>query len=81
MKVVVPKGQISLPVMTEGKEVIVNFIVVNTLSPYTMILCWPWIHVIGAVPSTFHMKVKFPTEDGVTMVRGINKLHGNVWSR
>ena len=81
MKVVVPKGQISLPVMTEGKEVIVNFIVVNTLSPYTTILCWPWIHVMGVVPSTFHMKVKFPTEDVVAMVRGINKLHGNVWLR
>ena len=37
----VPKGQISLPVMIEGKEVLVNFIMVNTFSPYMAILGWP----------------------------------------
>ena len=36
-KVVVPKGQIKLSVVTEGKEVRVNFIVVNAFSPYMAI--------------------------------------------
>ena len=60
------KGQISLPIMNEGKEVMVNFIVVNGFSPYTSILGRPWM----AVPSTLHMKVKFPIEVGVVVVRG-----------
>lgn len=53
--------------MTERKEVMVNFIVVNILSPYTTILSRPWIHAIGAMPSMLHM---FLTEDGIAMVRG-----------
>ena len=69
-KVVVLEGKISLPVMTKGKEVMVNFIVVNAFSPYMAILGWPWIHAMGAVPSTLHIKVKFPIEDGVIVVRG-----------
>ena len=69
-KVVMPKGQISLLVMIEGKEVMICFIVVNTFSPFMAILGRLWIHAIGAMPSTLHMKVKFPTEDGISMVRG-----------
>ena len=64
------EGKILLPVMTKGKEVMVNFIVVNAFSPYTAILGRPWIHAMGVVPSTLHMKVKFPIEDGVNVVRG-----------
>ena len=56
--------------MTEGKEVMVNFIVVNIFSPYTTILGRPWIHAMGVVPSTLHMKIKFLTENGIVMVRG-----------
>ena len=68
-KMVVPEGQISLSVLTEGREVMVNFIVVNNFSPYMAILCQPWIHTMGAIPSTLHMKVKFPTKDGIAVVR------------
>ena len=56
--------------MTERKEVMINFIVVHTFFPYTIILSRPWIHAMGVVSSTLHMKVKFPTEDGIVMVRG-----------
>lgn len=69
-KVVVPEGQISLPIMTEGKEVMMNFNLVNAFSPYTTILGWPWIYAIGPVPSIMHVKVKFPTEDGIAVVKG-----------
>ena len=58
----------------EGKEVIVTFIVVNSFSPYTAILGRPWIHVMGAIPSTLHMKVKFRTEQGVATIRGNQKV-------
>ena len=40
-KVVIPKRKILLPVMTERKEVMVNFIVVNAFSLYTTILGQP----------------------------------------
>ena len=49
-RMVTPEGQIKLPMVTMGKEVQVNFIVVNTFSPYTAILGWPWIHAIEVVP-------------------------------
>ena len=67
---VIPKGQISLPVNMEGKEVVATFIVVASFSSYTMILGRPWIHAMGAVSSTLHMKVKFCTEQGIAVVRG-----------
>ena len=41
MRVGIPQGQISLPVSMEGKEVMVTFIVVNSFSPYTVILGRP----------------------------------------
>ena len=40
-KVVTPEEQIKLRVMVEGKEVEVNFRVVNAYSPYTVILGRP----------------------------------------
>ena len=58
----------------EGKGVIVTFIVVNTFSPYTEILGRPWIHAMGAIPSTLHMKVKFCIERGVATIRGNQKV-------
>ncbi|XP_050290069.1 uncharacterized protein LOC126728258 [Quercus robur] len=61
-RVVIPQGQISLPMNMEGKEVVVTFIVVASFSPYIVILGRPWIHPMGAVPSTLHIKVKFRTE-------------------
>ena len=53
-KIVTPKGQIKLLVEIEGKEMEVNFIVVNAFSPYTAILGRPWIHAMGAVSSTLY---------------------------
>ena len=61
-RVVIPKGQISLPINMEGKEVMVTFVVVRSFSPYTTILGKSWIHAMRAVPSTLHVKVKSPTE-------------------
>ena len=67
---VIPEGQISLPVNMEGKQVTMAFIVVASFSPYTVILGRPWIHAMGAVPSTLHVKVKFRTEQGIAVVKG-----------
>ena len=67
---VILEGQISLLVNMEGKEVTVTFIVFTSYSPYTAILGRPWIHAMGAVLSTLHVKVKFCTEQGIAIVRG-----------
>ena len=61
-QVVIPNGQISLPVNMEGSEVTVDFIVVALFSPYIVILGRPLIHMMGAVTSTLHVKVKFRTK-------------------
>ncbi|XP_023925089.1 uncharacterized protein LOC112036479 [Quercus suber] len=67
-KVVVPEGQISLPMNMEGNKVVVTFIVVASFSPYTPILGRPWIHAMGAVLSILHVKVKFLTDRGIIVV-------------
>ena len=69
-RMVIPEGQISLPVNMEGKEVMVIFIVVISFSFYMAILGRPWIHVMEAVPSTLHVTIKFRTEHGIAIVRG-----------
>ena len=40
-KVIIPKGQIRLPVQTGSKMVKVDFIVVDAYSPYTAIVARP----------------------------------------
>ena len=46
-------------------EIQVNFIVVEAFSTYTSILARPWLHAISVVPSTLHLKVKYPTQGRV----------------
>ena len=53
-KMVIPKGQIRLPVQTGMDVVEVDFIVVDVFSPYTAIMGRPWLHTLGAVSSTLH---------------------------
>ena len=60
-KVIIPKDQIRLPVQTGSKIVEVDFIVVDAYSPYTAIVARPWLHTLGAVSSTLHQKVKYPS--------------------
>ncbi|XP_075646010.1 uncharacterized protein LOC142617142 [Castanea sativa] len=69
-QMVILEGQITLPMNMEGKEVMVTFIVINSFSPYTAILGRPWIHAMRAVLSTLLVKVKFPIEHGIVVVRG-----------
>ena len=71
-RVVIPEGQISLLMNMEGKEIMVTFIVVSSFSPYMAILGRPWIHAMGAVPSTLHVKVKFHIEKGMVVVEREN---------
>ena len=69
-KIVVPKGQIRLPVQAGTDLVEVDFIVVDAFSPYTAIMGRPWLHSLGAVSSTLHQKVKYPSGGQVLEIVG-----------
>ena len=49
---------------------VVIFIVVNAFSPYIAILERLWIHALGVMRSTLHVKVKFHTEGGIAIMKG-----------
>ena len=69
-KIVMPKGQIRLPMQTSLEIVEVDFIVVDTYSLYTAIVARPWLYTLGAIASTLHQKMKFPSEGRVLEIRG-----------
>ncbi|XP_030940113.1 uncharacterized protein LOC115965042 [Quercus lobata] len=69
-KTITLKVQIRLPIQTGLDIVEVDFIVVDTYSPYTAIVDRCWLHALGAVSSTLHQKVKYPSEGRVKEVIG-----------
>ncbi|XP_075633737.1 uncharacterized protein LOC142606239 [Castanea sativa] len=73
-KVVVPMGQIRLLVQAGSEVVEVDFIVVDAYSPYTAIMVRPWLHAMGAISSTLHRKVKYPSGDRVEKVVGSQSM-------
>ena len=73
-KMVVPKGQIRLPVQAGTDMVEVDFIVVDAFSPYTTIMGRPWLHSLGAVLSTLHQKVKYPFGGQVLEIIGSQSM-------
>ena len=69
-KVIIPKGQIRLPVQTGSEMVKVDFIVVDAYSPYTAIIVRPWLHTLGAISSTLHQKIKYPSGGQIEEILG-----------
>ena len=73
-KMVVPKGQIRLPVQAGVDGVEVDFIVVDAFFPYTTIMGRPWLHSLDAVSSTLHQKVKYPSGGQVLEIVGSQSM-------
>ena len=73
-KIIIPKGQVRLPVQTGSEVVEVDFIVVDAYSPYTTIVARPWLYTLGAVSSTLHQKVKYPSEGQIKEILGDQAL-------
>ena len=69
-KIIIPKGQIRLPVQTGSKSVEVDFIIMDAYSPYTAIVARPWLHTLGVVSSTLHQKVKYPSRGQIEEILG-----------
>ena len=51
-----------------------NFIVVDAYSPYTAIVARPWLHTMGVVSSTLHLKVKYSSRDWVEELVGSQSM-------
>ena len=73
-KRVIPKGHIRLPIQTDSEIVEVDFNVVDSYSPYTVIVARPWLHALGAVSSTLHQKVKYPSHSQVKEIVGSQSM-------
>ena len=67
-KTVIPKCQIRLPIQTDSEVVEVDFIVVDSYSPYTAIVARPWLHALEAVSFTLQQKVKYLSENLVNEI-------------
>ncbi|XP_059437719.1 uncharacterized protein LOC132170668 [Corylus avellana] len=69
-----PIGLISLPVTAgiapKQKTVMVDFLVIDRLGAYNAIISRPALNWLKAVTSTYHLMMKFPTEEGVGEVKG-----------
>ncbi|KAL0373904.1 UNVERIFIED_CONTAM: hypothetical protein Sradi_3306100 [Sesamum radiatum] len=52
----------------------VKFLVVNAPSAYNIILGRPSLNIFRAIASTYHMKLKFPTPDGVGEATGDERM-------
>ncbi|KAD0462162.1 hypothetical protein E3N88_44245 [Mikania micrantha] len=72
-EVVHPIGQIQLPVVvgneTGQREVTMTFLVIRAQSPYDVILGRPGLCLLGAIASTIHSAIKFPTPRGVVTLK------------
>ena len=75
---VLPLGSIQL-VLTLGEPpyqatITARFLIVDAPLAYNMLLGRPSLKVMKAIPSAFHMIIKFPTVHGVGMVQGDQRV-------
>ena len=73
-KIIIPRDQIRLPVQAGLKVVEVDFIVVDAYSPYTAIVARPWLHALGTISSTLHLKVKYPSGNQIEELVGSQSM-------
>ena len=81
---VLPLGSIQM-VLTLGDSpfqatTAVRFLIVDAPSAYNILLGRPSLNVVRAIPSAYHMVIKFPTTNGVGMVRGDQRMARECYS-
>jgi len=52
----------------------VNFFMVDTYSPYTVIVVRLWLHTMRVIPSTLHLKVKYLFGDWIEELVGSQSM-------
>ncbi|XP_030937415.1 uncharacterized protein LOC115962657 [Quercus lobata] len=73
-KVIIPRGLIRLPVQAGSEVVEMDFIMVDAYSPYTAIVARSWLHDLGLVSFTLHLKVKYPSRDRIEELVGSQSM-------
>ena len=81
---VLPLGSIQL-VLTLGdppcqETTTIRFLIVDAPSAYNVLLGRPSLNTIKAIPSAYHMVIKFPTTNGVGIVRGDQRVARECYS-
>ncbi|KAL0456344.1 UNVERIFIED_CONTAM: hypothetical protein Slati_0973600 [Sesamum latifolium] len=73
-----PLGEVTLPLFLgsypKRSTKMVKFLVVKAPSAYNIILGRPSLNIFRAIASTYHMKLKFPTSDGVGEATGDERM-------
>ena len=81
---VLPLGSIQLVLTLRGPlcqaTTTVRFLIVDASSAYNMLLGRPSLNAIRAIPSAYHMVIKFSTTNGVGMVRGNQRIARECYS-
>ena len=57
-----------------------KFLIVDAPFAYNVLLGRPYLNSIKAIPSAYHMVIKFPTTGGVGMVRGDQRVARECYS-
>ena len=65
-----PDGRVRLLVRVRPVQTIMEFMIVDVDAPYDAIMGRNWLGEIKAVASSFHQKLKFPSDKGIVEVRG-----------
>ena len=72
------EGTIRLPVTIgqEPREAVqmLNFVLIKASTTYNAILGRTGLHAFKAIASTYHLKIKFPTKNGVGEEKGDQKM-------
>ena len=81
---VLPLGSVQLVLTLEDPScqatTTVRFLIVDAPSAYNMLLGRPSLNAKRVVPSAYHMVIKFPTANGVGMVRGNQRIARECYS-
>ncbi|XP_010468555.1 PREDICTED: uncharacterized protein LOC104748645 [Camelina sativa] len=67
-------GDVKLQVRAGGVTRKTKFVVVDAPPIYNAILGVPWIYAMQAVPSTYHLCLKFPTTTGICTLYGDQRV-------
>ena len=62
--------EVDIPIKVGTQTFDTTFYVMDILPSYSCVLGRPWIHNAGAVTSTLHQMLKYPTEGKIITVHG-----------
>ena len=67
-------GSINIAVKAGTMTRVKEFLVVDRPASYNVIMGTPWLNAMRAIPSTYHLCLKFPTPNGVEVIWGNQRV-------